>query len=193
MEETQSEHDSKRFCGSCGKELDKVVTFCPTCGHPVHPILTQPASAIAEEQILAEIPNSQEIGFGKGAQFDLYLTDTRLVAVKMGGRRVGGGFGIAGMLAEQAIKKHLADKKREKMSSLSLDQMLASDKSNCQIAYDTVQSIKLVSSTMQGKFLEVKYGNDEKKKYSLKKESIEQLKTTLPTVRILEGKLVLPN
>ena len=104
----------------------------------------------------------------------------------------GAAFGVAGILAERAIKNHLASKKRENLEGLSLDQMLASDKKNLAIEYDSVRYFKVVSSMMQ-KIIEVQYGNNEKKKYAVNKETIQQLETKLPSVKSLEGKLALPN
>ena len=179
---------STAFCASCGASLEKEVAFCPKCGRAIVPRAAQTSS----EQIIAEIKGSQEIGFGKGEQYDLYFTDSRLVAIRMGSRPIGGGFGVAGMLAERAIKNHLANKKRERMDPLSLDEMLANEKKNYQITYDSIRSLKLVSGLMQ-KAIEVKYGTDEKKRYALKKDSLDVLKTTLPKQRVLEGKLELPN
>lgn len=164
-------------------------SICTGCGRVTSfNQLSQPS-----EEILTEVKAAKEIGFGKGEQYDLYLTSSRLVAIKMAARPMGGAaFGVAGILAERAIKNHLASKKRENLEGLSLDQMLASDKKNLAIEYDSVRSFKVVSSMMQ-KIIEVQYGNNEKKKYAVNKETIQQLETKLPSVKSLEGKLALPN
>ncbi|MCL4518703.1 MAG: hypothetical protein M1587_05845 [Thaumarchaeota archaeon] len=50
------------------------------------------------EEIIAQINGAREFGLGKGASYDLYLTASRLVAIRMGGAAVIGGaaFGVAG-------------------------------------------------------------------------------------------------
>lgn len=182
------------FCSSCGKEVAQGNTLCPNCGKVINALQSLPnQSLVTEEEALAEIRGAQEVGFGKGANYDLYLTASRLVAIRMTGAAVAGGaaFGIAGMLAERAIKNRQADKKRERMDSLSLDQMLQSDKKNYQISYESIQSFKLVSNMMQ-KLIEVRYANEEKKRYAVKKDAIQMLQSKLPSVRALEGKLEMP-
>ncbi|MCL4518702.1 MAG: hypothetical protein M1587_05840 [Thaumarchaeota archaeon] len=74
---------------------------------------------------------------------------------------------------------------------MSLDQMLAMDDKSYQIGYDSILSFKLVSNMMQ-KLIEVRYANEERKRYVVTKETIQMLESKLPIVRGLEGKLELP-
>lgn len=164
---------------------DPNAQFCTKCGAQLQGFAS---SGVQSEVIGAQIKSATIFGFGTGKRFDLYFTDKRLGVIDLGrGQAVGAAAG--GMLG-RALAKRSENKEREKRGDLSLDQMIAQDpQDNFAVGYDEIQSLKLSppSFVVKGsvEYKAVQRGT----KFGITKEDYNALKTFLPNVSSLSGKL----
>jgi hypothetical protein len=129
--------------------------------------------------------------------FDVYFTDSRIVGIhsfKADVTGVGGAFGLAGSLVELGIGKIREGRRKEheeQMKKMTLDERLAADGKNFALPYSEVQEVKL-GKFLAGRNVKIRGGRVDMK-FILTKEQFESLKTVLPTVAGLAGKLEIPN
>jgi hypothetical protein len=174
------------FCRSCGKELVAEAKFCPQCG----------TSVGASEKQLALFENVQIVTGLISKNFDIYITDRRIVGIHkyvvgMTGSVIGLA-GVAGGLAEMGIKKLREGDwkdKQEQMKEMTLDEKLAIDEKSFSLLYSDVVEMKLRDPF--GYSLRVKGGNVNVS-IPLVKKQFEQLKELLPTIPALAGKVRVP-
>ena len=131
--------------------------------------------------------------------YNFYWTSKRLVAINVRRQEVVGVGLVSGLIGE-ALTKFNESRKKEKTKNLTLDEILAKDKTCFAVPYEAIEQIKLCDpqSRWKSRKLEISSEQFSKmsmtynrwKKFVMSKEQFEQLSTLLPSITALKGKLV---
>lgn len=123
--------------------------------------------------------------------FDLYVTDNRLIFIKTNNPEytaVGGGGLLGGLISEGifAFQKNKADKKQKERKDVSLAELLANVKQSFAVPYDEIEHI-ILGKSFSGGQLNLK--SKKLWKYlNLNKEQFKQLSVLLPSIQSLKEK-----
>jgi hypothetical protein len=153
-------------------------------------------------RIMESLPSERELVvmeklLSGNKHFDVYFTDNRIVGLhsfKAAATGTGAAFGLAGSLVELGVGKIREGRRKEQeeqMKKMTLDERLAADGKNFALPYGEVHEVKL-GKFLAGRNVKIKGGKIDMK-FILTKEQFERLKTVLPTVAGLAGKLEIPN
>jgi hypothetical protein len=172
------------FCRKCGTQILDDSVFCTKCGTPV---AVAPSSGGATPVLAA--PGAEYIEVFQNVvakdRFNLYVTNTRLVMIKVqsGGSGVGSVLGPVGTIVEIGVSKAMRKKHDD---DLTLHQRLRRDKKSFAIDYIVIDSVKLGKGKLGGRVLQVRYANEKgafkKLDITVSGEQYDKLGKLLPRV-----------
>ena len=146
-------------CSSCDAQVSENEKVCSRCGHRFTGSTTQQTCPKGElERGLFVVTGALS---RKGGFYDLYFTENRIVAIKVGSFFSG------------------RKPQKEQGKQMNLDQLLQKDpKSNYQIPMTEIKSLKMSShaflTSFSGKTLEIRFGNS-KKTFSISRRVFRKL------------------
>ncbi len=108
--------------------------------------------------------------------FHLYVLPERFLWIRQKTRNSGYGamFGVAGVLAEEAIKKKLDNNKQKSMEGKSLEEQVQADKANLDIPRDRLIQISMKKKSNENIELQISYLNEKGKKKEIKGYAFNQ-------------------
>jgi hypothetical protein len=178
------------FCRKCGTLLPDDSVFCTKCGTPVQAGPPQAGSTLG-----VLVPDAEYIDVFQNVvakdKFDLYVTGTRFVMIKIqsGSSGVGSLLGPVGTIVEMGVSKAL---KKKNEDDLTLDQKLKKDKNSFAMDYAVIDAVKLGKGKLGGRIFQVRYANEEgefkKIDITVSDAQFDKLEVLLPTVPSLGTK-----